>query len=101
MCACVCVCVCVRVCVCVCVCVCVSVCVCARICMCACVCVCVMQHLYQSLSELQIKREEEIAKNPLSRVSVQGITYSSREINNHMERGLFVILMSILQALMH
>ncbi|XP_076447243.1 striatin-interacting protein 1-like isoform X2 [Babylonia areolata] len=25
------------------------------------------QHLYQSLSELQIKREEEIAKNPLSR----------------------------------
>jgi len=27
----------------------------------------VFQHLYVSLSELQVKREEEIAKNPLSR----------------------------------
>ena len=28
------------------------------------------QHLYVSLSELQVKREEEIAKNPLSKPEV-------------------------------
>ena len=28
----------------------------------------VFQHLYVSLSEVQIKREDEIAKNPLSKV---------------------------------
>jgi hypothetical protein len=30
----------------------------------------ILQHLYVSLSELQVKREEEIAKNPLSQPEV-------------------------------